>query len=199
MLVIGLTGGIGSGKSSVSARLADRGAVVVDADAIVKELQAAGTSVFDAMVTRFGAGIVGEDGELDRQAVADIVFVDSDALADLGKIVHPAVGDEIAARLARAEADPTDPVVILDIPLLVESGRDDMAGMLVVDVDPALAVERLVEHRGFSADDARSRMANQASREERTAKADHVVDNSGSLTDLEGQVDAAWAWIQSLR
>ena len=134
MLLIGLTGGIGAGKSSVSAGLAERGAAVIDADAIVKELQQPGTVVFDEMVARFGPGIVAEDGGLDRAAVAEVVFTDSQALADLSMIVHPRVHEEIERRLA--ELAETDRVVILDVPLLVESGRDDMAAMIVVDLDP---------------------------------------------------------------
>lgn len=197
MLLIGLTGGIGSGKSTVSALLAARGALVVDADAIVREVQAPGQPVFDAMVERFGSSIVGADGSLDRQAVADVVFADTAALADLNAIVHPVVGAEIARRLERAAA--TDDVVILDVPLLVESGRDDLAGLIVVDVDPDRAVARLVEHRGFTEADARARMARQASREDRRARADLVIDNSGTLADLARQVDAAWTWIGTRR
>ena len=168
MLTLGLTGGIGSGKSTVSALLEERGAVVVDADRIVRELQQPGEPVFEAMVEAFGDGIVAPDS-LDRQAVADIVFADDDALKRLNAIVHPAVGQRIAERLA--ELAGTDEVVVLDIPLLVESGRDDMAAVIVVDVDPELAVERLVEHRGFDADDARARIARQVSRDDRLAKA----------------------------
>lgn len=197
MLLIGLTGGIGSGKSSVSARLAERGARVIDADAIVREVQGPGTPVLAAMVERFGQAILQPDGSLDRQAVADVVFTDDAALADLNAIVHPAVAAEIARRLEEAAA--TDDVVILDVPLLVESGRDDLAALLVVDVDPELAIERLVEHRGFREDDARARIARQASREERVAKADRVIDNSGSLAELDRQVAEAWTWIETLR
>ena len=166
MLVIGLTGGIGSGKSTVSALLAERGAVVVDADAIVREVQQPGTPVFAAMVERFGPGIVAADGSLDRAAVADRVFNDAEALADLNAIVHPAVGKEIADRMtALAE---TDEVVILDVPLLVESKNAyPVAGLLVVDVDPEVAVRRLVEHRGMREEDVRARMARQATRDER--------------------------------
>ncbi len=197
MLLIGLTGGIGSGKSSVSARLASLGAVVVDADAIVRDVQAPGGVVLEAMVARFGAAIIGADGSLDRQAVADVVFTDAAALADLNAIVHPAVGAEIARRL-EVEAS-TDHVVILDVPLLVESGRDDLAGLIVVDLDPEVAVARLVEHRGFRAEDARARIARQASREDRLARADFVIDNSGTPAELHAQADAAWAWIQTRR
>lgn len=197
MLMIGLTGGIGSGKSSVAARLAAKGARVIDADAIVREVQSPGTPVLAAMAERFGPSIVQADGSLDRQAVADIVFTDAQALADLNAIVHPAVTAEIARALE--EAAGTDDVVILDVPLLVESGRDDMAGLVVVDIDPDLAVARLIEHRGFREDDARARIARQASRSERVARADRVIDNSGSLEDLDAQVADVWAWITSLR
>jgi dephospho-CoA kinase len=196
MLLIGLTGGIGSGKSSVSSRLARRGAVVVDADAIVRQVQAPGQPVFDAMVARFGPSVVAADGSLDRQVVADVVFADAAALADLNALVHPAVSAEIARRL-EAEVG-ADHVVVLDVPLLVESGRDDLAGLIVVDVDPELAVARLVAHRGFRSDDARARIARQASRTDRLAKADLVIDNSGTIEDLDAQVAAAWDWIEGL-
>jgi dephospho-CoA kinase len=198
VLVIGLTGGIGSGKSTVSALLAAKGAVVVDADAIVRDVQQPGTRVFDAMVERFGPGILAEDGTLDRAAVAECVFGDAEALADLNAIVHPAVGKEIADRMA-ALAE-SDEVVILDVPLLVESAKaHPVAGLLVVDVDPEIAVRRLVEQRAMSEDDVRARMARQATRDERLARADRVIDNSGSLADLARQVDSAWSWIQDLR
>ena len=196
MLEIGLTGGIGSGKSTVAAMLGDRGASLVDADAIVRDLQTPGTPVFTAMVERWGDRILDDDGGLDRQAVADIVFADADELAALNGIVHPAVGDEMTRR-REALAD-TDATVILDIPLLVESGHQGLAGVIVVDVDPEVAVTRLVAGRGFTPDDARSRIARQASREERLGRADLVVDNGGSLEDLTREVDRAWSWICSL-
>lgn len=196
MRVVGLTGGIGAGKSTVSAALAERGAVVVDADAITREVQQPGRPVFEAMVERFGPGIVAADGTLDRQAVADLVFPDPAALADLNELVHPAVGASIAERLA--EQVGTDHVVILDVPLLVESGRDDMTGIIVVDVDPETAVRRLVEHRGFTEADARARISRQANREERLARADLVIDNDGDLAALAPQIEACWVWIQSL-
>lgn len=196
VLLVGLTGGIGAGKSTVSAGLAARGAVVIDADAIVRELQAPGQPVLDAMVERFGPGILHDDGTLDRQAVADLVFGDDESLADLNAIVHPAVAAEIARRL-EAEAG-TDHVVVLDVPLLVESGRNDLAGVIVVDTDPEVAVRRLVEQRGFTESDARARIARQASREERLARADLVIDNNGDRAALEAEIDRAWAWIRSL-
>ena len=196
VVIIGLTGGIGSGKSTVAALLADRGAVVIDADAITRDLQQPGTEVFRAMVERFGAEIAAPDGSLDRQAVADIVFNDPAALADLGAIVHPAVGLEIGRRLEAEQG--TDHVVVLDVPLLVESGRDDMAALVVVDVDPEVAVTRLVERRGMREEDARARMANQISREDRLARADLVIDNSGPVDALARAVDELWARLVAL-
>ena len=197
MILVGLTGGIGSGKSTVSAALAERGAVVVDADAIVHELQSPGQPVLAAMVERFGEGILHADGSLDRKAVAALVFGDADALKDLGEIVHPPVRDEIFRRVV--EQDDTDNVVVLDIPLLTESGWEGLIGTIVVDLDPEIAVARLVEHRDFDEADARARIAKQATREERLEKAAFVVDNSGSLDDLAPQIDACWAWIEGHR
>ncbi|MBL8775460.1 MAG: dephospho-CoA kinase [Acidimicrobiales bacterium] len=196
MILVGLTGGIGAGKSTVSALLAERGAVVIDADAITHELQRAGTPVLAAIVERFGDGVLAADGELDRPALAAIVFNDADELAALNAIVHPAVGAEMAERMAAVAG--TDHVVVLDVPLLVESGRADMAGIVVVDVPPEVALDRLVHQRGVPEDDARARMGRQASREDRLAKADRVIDNSGTLDELEAQVDDVWAWMQAL-
>ncbi len=196
MLLVGLTGGIGAGKSSVSASLARRGAVIVDADAIVKELQQPGTEVFGEMVERFGSGIVAEDGSLDRAAVAQVVFTDPQALADLGAIVHPRVHTEIERRIEEQRG--TDHVVVLDIPLLAEAGWPGLVGTIVVDLDPEVAIARLVEHRGFTEEDARNRIANQMEREHRLSKADFVVDNHGDPQALELEVDKAWAWIQTL-
>jgi dephospho-CoA kinase len=194
---IGLTGGIGSGKSTVSALLAAKGAVIVDADAITKEVQQPGTEVFAAMVERFGPGIVAADGTLDRPAVAEIVFNDPEALKDLNDIVHPAVGAETTRRILE-QAD-TDHLVVLDIPLLVEAaGKRPVAGIVVVDVDPEVALQRLVQHRGMAEEDARARMSRQATREERLARADLVIDNSGSPEDLARLVDELWPAIQAL-
>ena len=196
MLVVGLTGGIGSGKSTVSALLAALGAVVVDADRIAREVVEPGQPAYEAVVERFGPGVVAPDGTLDRPKLGEIVFADPAARKDLEAITHPAIGVRMNELMA-AEAE-TDHVVILDVPLLVESGRTGMAGILVVDCDPEVAVRRLVEQRGMKEDDARRRMASQASREERLATADFVIDNSGSRADLEAAVDRAWEWIQSL-
>lgn len=195
VLVVGLTGGIGSGKSSVAARLVERGAVLIDADAIVRELQEPGQPVLAAMVERFGDGIVRPDGTLDRQAVADLVFGDETALKDLNGIVHPAVQAEMAARMAAAAG--TDSIVVMDIPLLTDK-RAGMGHVIVVDVPTDLAVERLVEHRGFTEADARARLANQISREDRLALADFVVDNSGDLDHLDAEAERCWRWLSSL-
>lgn len=191
MLLVGLTGGIGSGKTSVSARLASLGAVVVDADAIVHELQSPGQPVLAEMVEEFGAAILHPDGTLNRQAVADLVFTNKDRLARLGEIVHPRVRDELFRRVA--EQAETDNVVVLDIPLLAESGWEGIVGTIVVDLHPEVAVQRLVAHRGFSEEDARARITNQASRDERLAKATWVIDNSGTPEDLDEAVEELWA------
>src|SRR5215216_1012378 len=183
MKLVGLTGGIGAGKSSVSARLAARGAVIVDADAIVREVQAKGTPVFEAIVERFGPGVVGPDGELDRPALASIVFGDPEALKELNGLVHPAVGAEVLRRVDEQRG--RDRVVVLDVPLLVESGRYQASGVIVVDAPPDVAVERLARDRGMTEEDARARMARQVSREERLAEADFVIDNSGTPEALD--------------
>lgn len=203
MIEIGLTGGIGSGKSTVADMLVERGAVLIDADRIVRDLQEPGAPVFEAMVERWGPGIVAEDGTLDRAAVATIVFTDDNELKAINDIVHPAVGEAMQAR--RDELKETDAIVVFDIPLLVKSEDDPvderyshLHGIIVVDTDVELAVERLVSHRGFDADDARSRIVLQASREARRAVADIVIDNSGDLDSLGPQVDAAWVWAESL-
>lgn len=202
MIVVGLTGGIGSGKSTVALGLVRRGAALIDADAIVREQQVPLSPVFAAMVERFGERIVAADGTLDRAAVAGLVFSDSDALADLNAIVHPPVGREIRRRLA--ELVGTDQIVVLDIPLLGEGlakgqqPRYRTSGILVVDTPPDVAVDRLVTSRGFSAEDARARIAAQLPRNERLALADWVIDNAGDLELLEGAIDAAFDWASSL-
>ena len=191
MRVVGLTGGIGSGKSTVSSRLSELGAVVIDADAVVKDLQEPGMPVFRAMVERWGSSIVAPDQSLDRAAVAGIVFSDKAELKALEAIVHPVLQTEIKAQIA-AQSD-TDNLVILDMALLAE--KDNPYGVkeiIVVDLSPTAQVNRLVKFRNFSADDAEKRIAAQASRDTRLALADHVIDNSGPLEDLYSQVDDLW-------
>ena len=196
MILLGLTGGIGSGKSTVSALLAQRGAVIIDADAIVKELQEPGQPLLKELSAEFGDSIIREDGSLDRVALAGIAFSDKDKLAALNKIVHPAVGKEMNRRLEEQRA--TDNVVVLDIPLLAENPRKGLCGVIVVDVPVDVAVSRLMEFRGFKEDDARARVANQTSREKRVAIADRIVDNSGDMSALENQVAAVWEWAVAL-
>lgn len=199
VLLVGLTGGIGSGKSTVSAKLAERGAVIVDADAIVREIQAPGGLAYQGIVDRFGSGIVTEDGTLDRPALAAIVFNDDQARRDLNQLTHPFVGQVMAEQIA-SNAD-TDNVVILDVPLLAEAGKDayGVAGLIVVDCPVDEAVERLVAHRGFTEADARARIATQMGRDDRLAMADFVVDNGGPLEDLDEQIEACWRWLGELR
>ncbi|HWI02286.1 MAG TPA: dephospho-CoA kinase [Acidimicrobiales bacterium] len=195
---MGLTGGIGSGKSTVAAMLADRGAVVVDADRLARDAVAVGTQGFRAVVGRFGSQVVAGDGALDRRVLAGVVFDDPGALADLNAIVHPPVRAAIAERVAELEG--TDAVVVLEIPLLVESGRSYGASqVIVVDCPEDVAVRRLVEERGMDEADARRRIAAQASRAERLAVADIVIDNSGSVDHLRRQVDALWEELRRRR
>jgi len=199
VLVVGLTGGIGSGKSTVSSLLAARGAVIIDADAIVRELQAPGGEAYVGIVERFGPGVVAADGTLDRPALAALVFSDEAARADLNQLTHPLVGREMATRMAAQAA--TDNIVVLDIPLLAERGRGayPVAGVIVVDCPIEVAVARLVEFRGFTEEDARARIAAQTSREDRRAIADVVVDNGGTLDELEAQIAGVWTWLEELR
>lgn len=196
MILVGLTGGIGSGKSTVSQMLASRGAVIVDADAITRELQAPGEPLLGVIADRFGRDVIDADGSLIRQKLADIVFGNVDALADLNKIVHPAVGREMARRID--EQRDTDNIIVLDIPLLAENPRSGLSGVIVVEIDPELAVRRLVEHRGMSESDARVRIERQTSLEKRREIADFIIDNSGDIASLESQVSEMWKWIESL-
>lgn len=176
--------------------LAAKGAVIIDADAIVRELQAPGQPLLGVLADRFGTSIIDDAGALDRAALASIAFADPDALKDLNKIVHPAVAAEMDRRLN--EQRTTNNVVVLDIPLLTENPRKGLCGVIVVDIDPELAVRRLVEFRSMSEDDARARIAKQASREDRLAIADKVIDNSGDLARLEAQVNDVWLWALKL-
>lgn len=198
MVVVALTGGIGSGKSTVAALLAARGATVVDADRLAREVVAPGTPGIRQVVARFGPGVVAEDGSLDRGALADLVFGDPAALADLNAIVHPAVRAGIEERLVDLRAAGAG-VVVLEIPLLIESGRSyGAAAVIVVDCPEETALRRLAEGRGMDEADARRRMAAQISRAHRLAAADIVIDNSGPVDALAAQVDRAWAGVQRL-
>jgi dephospho-CoA kinase len=196
MILVGLTGGIGSGKSTVSAALAAGGAVIVDADAVVRDVQQPGSPVLQAMADRFGPDVIAADGSLNRAAVAAVAFADPEALKALNAIVHPAVGAEMNRRVL-AERD-TDHVVVMDIPLLTENPRKGLQGIIVVDVPVETQVQRLVQFRGFDEGDAMARIGKQATRQARLATAGFVVDNSGDLAALEPQIDALWEWLHTL-
>jgi dephospho-CoA kinase len=196
VILVGLTGGIGSGKSTVSALLAERGAVVVDADAATRLVQQPGSPVLERLAERFGSNMIAADGTLDRPALAAIAFADADALKDLNDIVHPAVRDEMNRQVS--EQAGTDRIVILDIPLLTENPRAGLQGIIVVDVPVEVQVDRLVRYRGFDEADARARIARQATREERLERADIVIDNAGDVDALIEQIDRTWEWLTSL-
>ena len=191
MTTVGLTGSIGSGKSTVARLLADRGATVLDADEVTRDLQRPGQRVYEATVARFGKDVVGPDGQLDRSTLAELVFADPAALADLEALTHPAVHHVMAERVAAA----TTPVVVLVVPLLLEVGHYEVAGVVVVDCPVETVVRRLAEQRGMAPGEVRARLARQLSREERLAHADFVIDNSGPPEALGPQVDRVLAWI----
>jgi len=188
---VGLTGGIGSGKSTVARLLAEAGAAVVDTDDLAREVTRRGTPTHRAVAERFGPGVVSPGGDLDRQALAELAFADAGALAELTALVHPAVAERLDAWLAALPA--ATRVAVVCVPLLVEAGwarRFDV--VVVVDCPEAVAEHRLVEGRGMTPAEVRARMAAQATREERRAAADHVLDNRGPLADLRPQVAALW-------
>ncbi|MET9069187.1 dephospho-CoA kinase [Streptosporangium sandarakinum] len=191
MLKVGLTGGIGSGKSEVSRRLAALGAVVIDADRIAREVVEPGTEGLARVVEAFGAGILRADGTLDRPKLGSIVFSDPEKLAVLNGIVHPLVGARVAELQDRADADA---IVVYDVPLLAENGLAPMYDVVVVvDAADDVRIARLVELRGMARQDAEARIAAQASREDRLKVADIVVPNEGSLEELAARVEEVWA------
>jgi dephospho-CoA kinase len=194
MLRVGLTGGIGSGKSEVSRRLAALGAVVLDADRAAREVVAPGTPGLAAVAEAFGSGVLLPDGSLDRAKLGEIVFADDEARGRLNAIVHPLVHERMRAAEAEAAAAAGDGAVIVhDVPLLAEGGRSgDFDLVIVVDTPPDVQVGRLVGQRGMTAEDATARMAAQATREQRLAVADIVIDNSGTLADLDKRVSEVW-------
>ncbi|WP_327694168.1 dephospho-CoA kinase [Streptomyces sp. NBC_00459] len=194
MLTVGLTGGIGAGKSEVSRLLVARGAVLIDADRIAREVVAPGTEGLAAVVDAFGTEVLAEDGGLDRPKLGSIVFADPAKLAVLNSIVHPLVGLRSRA-LEAAAAD--DAVVIHDVPLLAENGLKSLYDLvIVVDASPGTQLDRLVRLRGMTEDDARARMAAQATREKRLEIADVVIDNDVPLEELERRVTDVWAELE---
>ncbi|MBB6172345.1 dephospho-CoA kinase [Nocardiopsis mwathae] len=190
MLRVGLTGGIGSGKSEVSGRLAAHGALVIDADKLAREVVEPGTSGLAEIVAEFGEEVLTPEGALDRPRLGEIVFADADKLARLNAIVHPRVGERTAGLMAQAAEDA---IVVYDVPLLVEN---DLGGLydlvVVVDAPEETRIERLIARRGMPEEQARARIKAQATREERLAAADVVVDNSGTVADLDRAVADLW-------
>lgn len=200
MVVVGLTGGIGAGKSTVAALLRERGAVTVDADALARAVVDPGGPAYEAVVSRFGPDVVvAAGGAIDRSRLATVVFADAGARADLEAIVHPVVRAGVAERVA-AEAAAGTAVVVVEIPLLVESpaSRAGLEATVVVDCPEDVAVERLVQDRGMTEADARARLSAQASRSDRFAIADFVIDNAGGRAALDAEVDRCWKWITGL-
>lgn len=201
MHLIGLTGGIGSGKSTVARLFAERGAVVVDADRVAREVVEPGEDALARIVERFGDDVLTPEGGLDRAAMAAIVFADAEARAALEAITHPAIRDRIAERVAAVaeleEADGRERVVVVDHPLLVESGVGAWFGtVVVVEAPEEVRVQRLVDARGMDEADARARMATQADDATRRAVATHVIDNAGPTEELAAQVDAILAEVR---
>lgn len=194
MPLVALTGGIASGKSTIARRLSEHGAVVVDADQIVRDVQQPGSPVLDGIAAAFGTGMLRSDGSLDRAALGSRVFGDADAVARLNGIVHPAVRAESARRFAEAFAADPDAVVVYDVPLLAEARAGDPWDLVVVAHAPTtVRRKRLIELRGMSAPDADARLAAQVSDDARLALADVVIETAGSLEDTHRQVDELWS------
>lgn len=190
--LVGLTGGIGSGKSAVADLLAEHGAHVIDADKVAREVVAAGTSGRDQIVAEFGAEVLGEDGSLDRARLAGIVFTDPQARQKLNAIVHPMVAERLEAML---EQHRSDDVLVYDVPLLVEGSvqdRHDFDLILVVEAPEQMRIERLIRDRGMTEEQVRARMASQATDEQRRAVADVVIMNDGDHSELSAAVDDVW-------
>jgi dephospho-CoA kinase len=199
VFAVGLTGGIGAGKSAVADLLVERGAVLIDADQVARDVVAPGGPAYQPLVDEFGPGILDAEGRIDRPALAAAAFGDPERLARLNAITHPAIGlAMIASRDAQAD---TDHVVVLAIPLLRAEHRTTMAldAVVVVDCPTEVAIERLVGQRGMDRADAEARIAAQVSRQERREGADYVVDNATDRAHLASEVERLWAWIDAAR
>jgi dephospho-CoA kinase len=197
MLLATLTGGIGSGKSTVARAFAERGAAIIEADAIGRQILEPGGLAYQAVVDHFGPGVVRPDGSINRPALATAVFNDPDALAELNRLTHPVIASGMDADVAALEQPGR--IVILDLALLDIAGkmRFRPSALIVVDTTEDVAVQRLVSQRGFSEADAVARVASQITREERRRLADLVLDNSGDRCALEVEIDRAWRWLQA--
>lgn len=195
MLAVGVSGGIGSGKSTVADLLVERGAALIDADQVARDVVEPGKPVYDALVERFGSSILASDGTLDRLALAQVTFGDAEALAALNAITHPAIGLEMVER--RAAFVETEAIVLFAIPLLRAEHRSmmDLDLVVVVDCPVEVTLERLVAARGMDRDDAARRIAAQMDRAERIALGDRVVDNAGTVAELVSATDELWAWL----
>jgi dephospho-CoA kinase len=194
VLNVGLTGGIGAGKSEVTKRFAALGATVIDADAVAHEVVAIGTPGLAAVIDEFGGEMLAEDGSLDRAKLADVVFGDDSARLRLNAIVHPLVGARVADLITAVSGRDPGAIVVNDVPLIVEAAIADRYDVIVVVDSPVdVQLERLTTIRGMTAEAAQSRIAAQASREQRLAIADHVIANDGDLEVLDAQVRAVWA------
>ncbi len=195
MLAVGLTGGIGSGKSAVADLLVARGAVLIDADQVARQVVEPGGPAYQPLIDRFGPGILAADGTIDRPALAAVAFADDESRLALNAITHPAIG--LAMIEARDALAGTDAIVVLAIPLLTAAHRDTVRlhEVVVVDCPTDIALERLLSQRGFDRADAEARIRSQMSREERVEEADYVLDNSGDWAALEGEVAKLWDWL----
>ena len=196
-IMIGLTGGIGAGKSTVAAMLAEHGAVVIDADRVAHESYQPASQGYDLIVARFGHDVVAADGSIDRQSLGGRVFNNPKALADLNAIIHPLVRKEVAGRVAAALEDDPQAVIVIEAALMTETGWSGGAGTLwVVVADPPVARGRLIDQRGMDPQEVKLRMATQLSNQERRRVADRVIENNGTVIDLEAEVEAAWSDLQ---
>jgi len=199
VLAVGLTGGIGAGKSAVADMLVERGARLIDADVVARQVVAPGGPAYQPVVDRFGPKVLAPDGTVDRAALAAMVFADPGALADLNAITHPAIGVEMLRQ--RGALSSTDEIVVMAIPLLTAAHRESVGldVVVVVDCPSAVALDRLVQRRGMDPDDAKARIAAQVSPEDRLADADYVVANDGSLDELQSEVERLWEWLLERR